>query len=60
MIGRAVTRIVHEINGSGPGHDVNGQTEDQESRADHDAHEIVLEVEPELANIVKVHLRGLD
>lgn len=52
MIGRTVTGVIDQINGSGPGHDVHGQTKDQDSGADDNADQIVLEVKPELPNIV--------
>lgn len=60
VIGRAIASVIDQINGSGSGHDVNGQTEDEDGGADDDADEIVLEVKPELLNVVKVHLGGFD
>ena len=60
MIRRFVTRVIHEVNGFGSGHDVNGQTENQESRANDDANKVVLEVKPKLPNVVEFHLRGFD
>lgn len=55
-----IAGIVHEVNGSRAGHDVNGGSESNNSRADYDTNQIVLEVEPELVNVLWVHLRGFD
>lgn len=60
MRGREVAGEVHEVDGSGSGHDVNGGSENQESGAGDDGDEVVLEVEPEAAKVVGVGLRSLD
>lgn len=60
MIGCTVTSVVDEIDVSGSGDDVDSETEDQESRANDDADQIVLEVKPELAKITDVHLGSLN
>lgn len=56
-VGRGtVAGEVDEVNGSGSGHDVYGGSEYEEGAADDDADEVVLEVEPEMVEILRVHL----
>ncbi|KAH0865977.1 hypothetical protein HID58_083188 [Brassica napus] len=53
---REVTGEVHQVNGPGPGHYV----DDKDGGAGDDADEIVLEMDPELAEIFRVGLRRFD
>ncbi|PON57858.1 hypothetical protein PanWU01x14_170710 [Parasponia andersonii] len=60
MVRRTVTGEVHKINGSGSCHNVNRGSEDDNGGADNDTDEIVFELEPELVDVVGVHLGGLN
>lgn len=60
MIRSTITCIVNQINGSGPGHYVDGKTEYEKNGADDDADEIVVKVEVQLVEIVEIHLGSLD
>jgi hypothetical protein len=60
MRGRKIAGVVDEVDGSRAGHDVDGRSGNENGGEDDDADEIVLEVEPELVNVVRVELGGLD
>lgn len=60
MLRGLVTGVVDQVNGSRAGHNVDGGSKNKESRANDDADEVVLEVEPQLVNFLRVHLRSLD
>nr|GMD85742.1 protein RADIALIS-like 4 [Ipomoea batatas] len=55
-----VTGIIHEKNGSGTGHDVERETEYEDSGEDDDTDEIVQEIPVHIMQILVVHLRRLD
>lgn len=57
---RPVTGVIDEVDGARASGDVDSGAENKEGRTDDDGDEIVLEVEPEVAEIVGVHLGSLD
>lgn len=60
MVRRAVAGIINQVNGPGSGHDVDGGSKYQESRANDYTDEVVVEMEPQQVNVFRVHLGGLD
>lgn len=49
---REVTGVVHEVNGSGSGHDEDGRAEHGQSGEEDERDEVVLEVKPNLVEVV--------
>lgn len=56
---RPVASVVDEVDRPRPAHDVNGCAEDEEDQAHQHAHEVVLEVEPEVEELIGVGPRRL-
>jgi len=60
VVGGTVAGEVEEVDGGGAGHDVEGGSQGEDGGYCDDAEEVVLEVGPQLLNVLRLHLRGLD
>lgn len=56
---RAVAGVVDQIDGAGPGHVMNCGAKDENDGADEHAHNVVLQIVPELSKIVGTGVAGL-
>jgi len=59
VVGGTVAGEVEEVDGCGSGHDVEGGSQGEDGGYSDDAEEVVLEVGPELLNLLRLHLRSL-